>query len=87
MAVIPSISGIWQSMRTRSNEPRSTADTASLPFSAMAVVQPRSSSMVQATSIHGIIFRQQNMAGERLRLTLWFDRRLWFLLRSVPADL
>ena len=37
-------------MRTRSNEPRSTADTASLPFSAMAVVQLRSSSMVQATS-------------------------------------
>lgn len=37
-------------------------------------------------SIHGIIFRQQNMADERLRLTLWLDRCLWLILRSVPAD-
>ena len=50
VAVRPSISGMWQSISTRSNGRFVSASTASRPFSTMVVVHPSSSSIVNATS-------------------------------------
>ena len=49
VASYPSMTGIWQSIKMRSNDPAAAASTASRPSDAIVVRQPSSSSMLRAT--------------------------------------